>query len=511
VAAALEKLAAGDLSQRHVSAPSVPGEIAAFDPVATFNAALAAQRKGDMAAADAGFAQVLEYKQLRPGALHMLGVSALHRDRNHRAAIFFREAERAGLSTSEFLTNLSISLRRTGRIEEALSYLRKAIAQKPTAEAYLSLGNILRDECRWDESLESYKQALAIKSNLSKVHRGIANLMRDIHRPEDSLAAFETARALDSTDPDLILDHAHAKLFAGDFIGGFRDYEARWGSREMRVRAFDMPRWDGTPQPGKTLMIHGEQGFGDNIQFARFIGEAARRVGHVVVEVRGPLLGLFRQLDAGMPITVLEQGRAKPQGDFEIPMLSLPTVFGTTIDTVPPPAHFHIASERIAVWRERFAGPGLKVGLVWQGNPKARADQGRSPPLTELAPLLQTAGATFVSLQKSDGLDQIADIPEAAKMIVPGQALGDFAETAAAILALDLVVSSCTATLHLAASLGVPVFGMLKYHADWRWLNEREDSPWYPSLRLFRQKVVHDWKSVVEPISAALRERIDGK
>jgi hypothetical protein len=192
-----------------------------------------------------------------------------------------------------------------------------------------------------------------------------------------------------------------------------------------------------------------------------------------------------------------------------MPMMSLPMTFGTTIGTVPPPAHFNIAPERVAAWRERFPETGLKVGLIWQGNPKARADQGRSPPLPELAPLMDVPGVTFVSLQKSDGLDQIDGTPFAGKMIVPGQALGDFAETAAAILALDLVISSCTATLHLAASLGVPVFGMLKYHADWRWLNERDDSPWYPSLKLFRQQTVFDWKSAIDPLKAALMERAE--
>lgn len=507
VAAALEKLVAGDLSQRHVSAPSTPGKILPFDPAATYNAALEAQRRNDQQAAEVGFSEVLDYKALRAGALHMLGVIALHKEKNHRAVVLFREAERAGLSSSEFLTNFSISLRRTGKIEDALALLRRAIAQKPTAEAHLSLGNVLRDECRWEESLANYQEALKLKPDLSKAHRGMGNLMRDTHRGEESLAAFERARAIEPDDHDLILDHAHAKLFVGDFLGGFRDYEARWGSKEMKARLFDVPRWDGSPVPDKTVMIHGEQGFGDNIQFVRFIGDAARRVGKLILEVRGPLLTLFHTLDFGVPVEIVEQGRERPAFDLEMPMMSLPMAFATTAETLPPPARFNIAAERIAAWRERLPKTGMKVGLIWQGNPKARADQGRSPPLSELAPLMDVPGVTYVSLQKSDGLDQIDSTPFAGKMVVPGQALGDFAETAAAILALDLVISSCTATLHLAASLGVPVFGMLKYHADWRWLNEREDSPWYPSLKLFRQQTVFDWKSVIEPIKDELTER----
>jgi hypothetical protein len=275
----------------------------------------------------------------------------------------------------------------------------------------------------------------------------------------------------------------------------------------MKPRKFNMPRWDGSWQPDKTIMIHGEQGFGDNIQFVRFVNEAAMRVGKVILEVRTPLISLFKTLETDMPIEIAEQGKDKPVYDLEMPMLTLPVILGTTVDTVPPPAKFAIAPERIAAWRERFPKSGLNVGLIWQGNPKARADAGRSPPLSDLAPFLDVEGVNFVSPQKSDGLDQIEGTGFAGRMIVPGQKLGDFADTAAAILALDLVISSCTATLHLAATLGVPVFGMLKYHADWRWLNERDDSPWYPSLKLFRQTTVLDWKSVAEPVKAALAER----
>jgi hypothetical protein len=278
----------------------------------------------------------------------------------------------------------------------------------------------------------------------------------------------------------------------------------------MRPRIFKVPRWNGSPIADKTLLVHGEQGFGDNIQFVRFVGEAARRAGKLLLEVRGPLISLFETLNFGVPVSIVEQGRFDGAYDLEVPMISLPTIFGTTVETVPPPAIFQIDPVRVEFWKGRFQGPDLKVGLIWQGNPKARADAGRSPPLQALEPLFDVPGVTFVSLQKTDGLQQIAEMPFASQMIVPGQDLGDFNETAAAILALDLVISSCTATLHLAASLGVPTFGMLKYHADWRWLHERDDSPWYPALTLFRQQQVHDWSGVVVPLKAALERKASG-
>ena len=508
VADALSGLVAGDLAQRHVTAPADGVATHPFDPPATFNHALKVYRAGDRDAATGLFGRLLGDPKLKPSALNMLGAIALHADRNHRARIFFEGAEKAGLQSTELLTNYAISLRRIGAIPDAIAKLRAVIARAPTPESHLTLANIHRDECAFDLSLANYQAALKLRPDFPKAYRGIGNLMRDMHRPAEALAAFERARALDPKDADLILDHAHAKLFAGDLPGGFRDYEARWQSRETRPRDFAEPRWNGEPAPGKVLLIHGEQGFGDNIQFVRFVDEAARRVGRVMLEVRGPLVELMKRLQTERPLTVVEQGTSYGKFDLQIPMMSLPMALGTTLDTLPPPARFRLDPERVALWKSRFPSDGMRIGLIWQGNPRARADAGRSPPLAVLAPLLSLPGARFVALQKSDGLAQLRRSEFADRIVAPGEALGDFYETAHAVAALDVVVSSCTATLHLAASLGVPVYAMLKYHADWRWLNEVETSPWYPSIRLFRQQKVHEWDAVVAAIRAALAERM---
>ena len=508
VAEALARLVAGDLAQRHVTAPHEGTNVVPFDPATTFNAAQQAHKAGDDATATHLYATMLNQPKYEGAALNMLGAISLYADRNHRAVIFFKGAEKAGLQSAEFLTNHAIALRRTGATDGAIANLEAVIARAETPEAHLTLANIHRDACNFDQSLAHYRNSLALRPEFSKAHRGIGNLMRDMHRPEESLAAFERARALSPKDADLILDHAHAKLFAGDLVGGFRDYEYRWQSKEIRPREFAEPRWNGEPAPGKVLLIHGEQGFGDNIQFVRFVDEAARRVGRVVLEVRGPLVGLMKNLETERPLTVAEQGKPPGKFDLQIPLLSLPMAFGTTLDTIPPPARFRLDPERVAGWRKQFPANGTKVGLIWQGNPKARADAGRSPSFSALAPLFSLPDTHFISLQKTDGLDQLRRSGLADSIITPGDALGDFLETAHAIAALDIVVSSCTATLHLAASLGVPVYGMLKYHADWRWLNEIETSPWYPSVRLFRQQRPGEWDAVVAAIRAALAERM---
>lgn len=508
VADALEKLVGGDLGQRHISATPKGIAVNTFDAAATYNAALNAHRANDDVTAAHLFAAVLKMPKVRGPALNMLGAIALHADRNHRAAIFFDGAERAGLQTPEFLTNYAISLRRTGAAERAIEKLESVIEKLPTPESHLTLANIHRDARNFEPALANYRASIALRPEFAKAHRGLANLMRDMHRPEESLAAFERAREIAPRDPDLILDHAHAKLFAGDFIGGFRDYEYRWQGKETRPRDFTEPRWNGEVAPGKVLLIHGEQGFGDNIQFVRFVDEASRRVGRVILEVRGPLVELMKSLETERPLTVMEQGRPVSKFDLQIPMMSLPMAFGTMLETIPPPLRFRLDPERIAAWKDRFASDGIKVGLVWQGNPKAKSDAGRSPPFSALTPLFSLPDTRFIALQKTDGLDQLRRSKFAGRLVAPGEALGDFLETAHAIAALDLVVSSCTATLHLAATMGVPVYGMLKYQADWRWLNEIETSPWYPSLRLFRQQKPGDWESVVTAVRAALAERM---
>jgi tetratricopeptide (TPR) repeat protein len=510
VADALAKLLDGDLGQRHMAAPVEGIEVQPFDPVETYNMALKAHHAHDDVTAAHLFAAVLRVPKMKAPALNMLGAIALHADRNHRALVFFEGADKAGLRSAEFLTNHAISLRRIGAADGAIKKLEDAIARSPTPESYLTLANVYRDACNFEPALANYRASIALRPEFAKAHRGLANLMRDMHRPEEALAAFEQARALAPKDSDLILDHAHAKLFAGDLIGGFRDYEHRWQGRESVPRDFAEPRWNGEVAPGKVLLVHGEQGFGDNIQFVRFVEEAARRVGRVILEVRAPLMELMKSLETERPLTVTEQGKPIGKFDLQIPMMSLPMALGTTLETIPAALRFRLDPERVSAWKDRLPSGGANVGLIWQGNPKAKADAGRSPPLSALAPLFSLPSTSFVSLQKSDGLDQLRRSDFADRIITPGEALGDFLETAHAVAALDLVVSSCTATLHLAATMGVPVFGMLKYHADWRWLNETDTSPWYPSLRLFRQQKPGDWAPVVTAIRAALAERLVG-
>ncbi|MCM2290768.1 tetratricopeptide repeat protein [Allorhizobium sp. BGMRC 0089] len=501
VAEALASLVKGDRSQLFVTEEPV---VAVPDkPAGPARLAEAIRRHmaGEVAAAEAVYADLLKDEAMRAEALHMLGGIAVERMQYDRGYLLLKAAAELGLATPVFFTNFAIALRNVGRTAEAEDCLRKSLAETPSAEAYMTLGNLLRDTDRYDPALEAYHRAIELRPDLAKAHRGLGNALREMGRPEEAVSAFDEALRLEPGDAETLIDRAHAHLMAGNLQQGFRDYEARWKGAEMVERVLPMPRWTGESLPDKTLLIHGEQGLGDQIQFGRFVRQAALKVGRVVLELRDPLIELYSTLvNEANNITLRRQGvDATDDADCEAPIMSLPLILGTTLESLPGPALFRPDPRRVAAWEGRFGGrEALRVGLIWQGNPHARADKGRSPPLKRLKALFEVENTHFISLQFRDGLEQVEGLDFAARMETPGEALGNFAETAAAIAALDLVISSCTSTLHLAASLGIPTFALLKYAADWRWMAGRTTSPWYPGLRIYRQPVPGDWESVAK-------------
>jgi hypothetical protein len=300
-----------------------------------------------------------------------------------------------------------------------------------------------------------------------------------------------------------------AQLAAGDFDQGWMNYEARWSAARFTSpkRAFPAPRWRGEslgPGAGgaaRRLLIHAEQGFGDTLQFCRYIPLIAERGGAVVVECQPALRRLLDSLAepyAGQ-VTVISRGDALPAVDFHIPLLSLPHILQTTLSTIPAFVPYLKASEPEArAWRNRLGGGSLNIGLVWSGNAKRQDDHMRSCPIDDLRPLLDLPGLRLFSLQK----DRQEPLPDGIEDLSPD--LSDFGATAAAIDALDLVVSVDTAVAHLAGAMGRPVWVLLGYAADWRYLLDRNDSPWYPTMRLFRQARAGDWSLPIHNIGEAL-------
>jgi hypothetical protein len=390
----------------------------------------------------------------------------------------------------------------------AVELIRRAIAIRPDVAAYHSnLGSALRDAGQLDEAAESCRRAIAINPNHAKAHFNLGQTMRDLDRIDEAIALFEQAVAL---DPNYARAHyalGMMLLLKGNLARGFREYEWRWQRDNFRSprRDFPQPQWDGSPLPGKTILLHAEQGMGDAIQLVRYAPLVAPRVGRVIVECHAPLVRSFNRV-AGVS-EVIAAGESLPPFDIHLPMLSLPLVMGTSsIEQIPHEVpYLHATDHDVAAWRQRLDDlrGRYKVGIMWAGNPRHQFDHLRSIPLETLAPLASMKDVVLISLQK--------DRPPGAgsqtfELIDRTSELRDFADTAALIANLDLVISVDTSVAHLAGAMGEPVWTLLARAPDWRWMLDRDDSPWYPTMRLFRQRAGGDWDEVIARVAAALSE-----
>ena len=517
LAGEVARLVAGDRSR--LFDRTVPPAAPVADPPAEalFRAGLAAHVAGRRAEARRAYAEVLVRDGTHAETLHMTGVLALQDGRYPRAHLFFERARRAGLDTPELDTNRAVVLRHLGRPQSAEALLAAVMAKAPSVEAAIGLGNVRRDLDRPAEAIAAFERGLALDPASPKLLRGLGNALRDVGRAADAVDVLERAAALAPDDAEVHLDRAHALLQAGRLADGLTAYRWRWKSAEMKPHGHDAPEWDGADLAGRAVLVHGEQGLGDQIQFARFLALVATRGGRVVVEARRVLHGLLSRLilPEGTRIDLVEAGAALPVHDLQLPMLDLPRVLGLDQADLPGTVPYLAADpSRLEAWRARLAGDGrLRVGLIWQGNPSARADKGRSPSLAALAPVLALDGVRILALQKEHGLDQMATSPFAERIERPGDAFDagpeGFLDTAAAMTVLDVIVTSDTAAAHLAGALGRPTLLLLKKAADWRWLEARTDSPWYPSLELFRQTTTGDWSGPAAAVAARLVELRD--
>ena len=440
--------------------------------------------------------------------------------------------------------NRAMTLRALRRPQEALASLdRGSGVPAIRAEVETVRGGVLNDLWRPEEALAALDRAIALRPDIEQSHvdRGVALTLLD--RPAEALASFERAAVLapDHTDPWsnraaalvrlgrqpealALLDRALA-LRPGDAVaelnkallllqaGGYGEawplFEARHRTvaGQAAARGFGRPQWRGEPLAGRVLLLHPEQGFGDTIQFCRYAMLAAARAtaegGRVILEAPPPLRALLATLPGGMQL--VSQGEALPAFDLHCPLMSLPLAFGTTLATVPAPARYLRAdAARVARWAPALAGlPGPRVGLAWAGNPAIYTSRTRAVPLAALLPLLGS-GAGFVGLQKDVRPGDRTALEQAPGLRCLGPHFADYADTAAVIAQLDLVISADTSVAHVAAAMGKPTWVMLPLPTDWRWLLDRDDSPWYPTVQLFRQAIAGDWNGVVGRMRAAL-------
>jgi tetratricopeptide (TPR) repeat protein len=441
------------------------------------------------------------------------------------------------------LDNRGVALRETGQREAALTSHDAALARQPNyAPAHNNRGATLQALGRYEDALAAYDRSLNLSPNEAETHNNRAVALQALGRYTESrdaydqalvlrpaypdalanravlfdltgdhqaaLTGYEGALALRPNDPSIRFNAAVCRLRLGDLAQGWRDFEHRWQTRLMASerRNFEMPRWTG--EPVGRILLHAEQGFGDTLQFCRYASLVADRGIDLVLEVQPTLVTLLGRLDPR--ITVLAQGEPLPAFDAHAPLMSLPLIFGTDLGTIPSAAGYLTADPTaVESWRHRL--PARSVGVVWAGSPRGHdpdlraADQRRSLRLDQLAPLAEIPGIAFVSLQKGEAATQTP--PAGMTLLDHAEKLTDFAATAALVSALDLVVTVDTAVAHLAGALGVPVWVLNRFDTCWRWLLDREDSPWYASLRLFRQPSPGVWDDAIGELASALTRR----
>jgi Flp pilus assembly protein TadD len=461
--------------------------------------------------------------------------------------------------------NRGLVLKALGRLEEAVeSYCRACQISPAHVKAWYNRGNLLRVLERGEEALlcfdqviqldsnhasawynrgvvlhkllwqpedaiSSYDRALAIKPDHAEAwnNRGVA--LHSIGRLSESLSSYDRAIKFDFVNPKYHWNKGLLKLLQGDYEEGWRLFE--FGTKPPLIRSMpysnlSTPRWLGEQAlAGKALLLHHEQGFGDTLQFCRYAKLAEDLGARVILCVPAPLVRLLRTLSPGIAVTVQappthQQHAQIPAHDYQTPLMSLPLAFKTTVETIPGPFPYLTPDpDLVNLWSGRFSQTSrLRVGLVWAGNPRkdqpdANAiDRQRSLSLSALAPILAVPEVDFYSLQKGEEAAlQLQQSPWKNQIIDWTDSLQDFADTAALIEHLDLVISVDTSVVHLTGAIGKPVWMLDRFNNCWRWLKNREDSPWYPTLRLFRQEQHGQWRPVIERVAHALQEWVNGK
>jgi len=492
------------------------------------NLGVALRDQGQLDQAIAACRRAIALRPNYPEAHSNLGAALRANGQFDEAIAACREAIALRPDHPEAHVNLGTALQGKGQLDEAVAAYREAIVLKPDlSEAHSNLGTTLQDKGQLEEAVAAYREAIALKPKYPEAHNNLGDALRLAGQLDEAIASYRQAIALKFDYPETHSYLALALLVQGDFLRGWEEYEWRLKLKDVAClqQNFTQPRWDGGSLEGRTLLLHAEQGFGDAIQFIRYVALAAWRGGKIIIECPPDLQRLFQRMVPELP--VIAKGQALPAFDVHCPLLSLPRIFSTDLTNLPRTVpYLHADAADAAIWRERIAGlgssirpsgpdrpssPDLKVGVVWAGSPTHKNDRHRSLKLASLAPLAEVRGVRFVSLQKGDAATEGRTAPAGLELIDVAEELKDFADTAALIANLDLVIAVDTAVVHLAGAMGRPVWTLLPFVPDWRWLLERTDSPWYPTMRLFRQPALGDWDSVIRRVAKELEGAVAAK
>lgn len=484
------------------------------------NLAHALDCRGDKSSAEAHLREALTLQPDYPEACLNLANIVKATGNPAEAETLYRRALATKPDYPNAAYNLGIFLKDQGRLGEALETLALAVQLAPNmAVAHNNLGIVLRVLNRVDEAEACFRRALELDPQNMEATANLGNVQDALGRTGEALVCYEKALGFAPDLAELHLNHAYALLKTGNFLNGWREHEWRWktGIFQNAWPSYSQPMWDGSALEGKRILLWYEQGLGDTLQFIRYAPMVADKGGKVIVLCQPPLKTLS-QTCRGIDTVVADDGEPLPDFDVHCPLMSLPLLLGTELSTIPSRTpYLYPEATPTNTWKSRLdihAPNLLKVALVWAGNPRkdmpeaSLVDARRSVGLTHFLPLLQTPGAVFFSLQKGDAAEQLGEIPEALRPLDFSQEWNDFADTAAFVANLDLIITVDTSVAHLAGALGKETWVLSRADGCWRWLLDRDDSPWYPGLKLYRQTTPGKWDTVVEKIVIALREKI---
>jgi tetratricopeptide (TPR) repeat protein len=517
------------------------------DALTTLGAAL--ERQGNLREAVAHWQEALRLDPNFAPAHYNLGTALQRQDKIDDAIRCYQEALRLNPELADAWNNLGALLVRQNKFDEAIRCCQHALTLRPLYhEIHHNLGTAFERQDRFGEAIRCYREALRLKPDLADACNNLGSILALEGNLEDGIGLLDKAIDL---EPDNALAHwnrAILLLLCGDFERGWADYEWRSAKPGFVRRAFTQPRWDGSPLSGRAILLYADQGLGDTLQFVRYAPILRERGGTVIVECQPALARLLANA-AGID-HVAVSGSELPRFDVQAALLNIPGILHTSLATIPRDIPYvHADAALVANWRRELTMSDVqspisdieklssdighrtsdtarvfRVGIAWQGSPTFRHDRRRSIPLAHFARLAPIGGVQLISLQKGLGTEQLSvvscqlsDNHRAATDNFSvlkledrlDEAHGPFMDTAAVMMNVDLVISSDTAVPHLAGALGVPVWVVVPAFPDWRWLLEREDSPWYPSMRLFRQSRAGDWDSVFERIATELKRCAD--
>ena len=408
---------------------------------------------------------------------------------------------------ADVLNNIGIILQRFKRDDDALTYFERALEfDSAHPPSLFNRGNSLRSLNRHHDAVQSYDQVLQSMPNNPEVLNNRGNALRALNRLDDALASYQLALR---HAPDYADAHWNASLnllLAGEYLKGWQQYEWRWESElKAEKRAFSQPLWSGTDSlQGKAILLYAEQGFGDTLQFCRYASLVKALGATVILEVQPQLMKVLAELN-GVDVLVA-RGQALPKFDYHCPLLSLPKAFATELNSIPATSAYVMSDvKKMSIWQDRLGAQSkLRVGLVWAGSATHKNDHNRSMPLQAITSIFEK-NVDFFGLQNELRESDMQLMHQHPQIQYLGKYIKDFTDTAALISLMDVVITVDTAIAHLAGAMGKPVWILLPYSPDWRWLLSRDDSPWYPTARLFRQPSIGDWSSVVRGVNQALQ------